>query len=130
METTIQFYDVGRHHDSLCAWMRAHKLPEPEPHILSDVGLIINNCAIGFLFKTNSKTCYIDNIVTNPLKKSGERHEALNMLLKNLDWMARKSGFEVITILTNTPEMDKRVGELGYKNHGAFSLFGKETGGI
>lgn len=108
--------------------MKRHDLAEPNKDLMSDVGLLINDAAMGFLFKTNSKVCFIDNLVTNKAKTSEERHNALNILLKNLDWMAKKSGFKAIQVLCDTPNMDKRLFELGYKSHGAWTLFFKLTG--
>lgn len=130
METSIQFYDHGRHYKKLCDWMQRHDLGNPKPELMSDLGLVINDTAIGFLFKTNSKMALIDNLVTNITKTAEQRHEALNILLKNLDCMAKRSGFLAIQILCDTKDMDKRLFDLGYRSHGAYSLFYKETGEI
>lgn len=95
--------------------------------MLSNTGLVVNDTAIGFLFKTNSKTAYIDNIVTNPAKTSQERDVSLAVLITNLGIMAKDSGFKLLTVLSNTSNMDKRLFTLGYKSSGAYSLYYKET---
>lgn len=131
METeTLELYSDNRHYETLCNWMNRHDLGSPEKEMLSDFGLVINDTAMGFLFKTNSKTCYVDNIVTNPSKSSDERNDALNLLIKNIEFFARKSGFKLVTILTNTGNMDKRVFAMGYRSYGAYSLFYKKLGEV
>lgn len=129
-EESIVLYNDKEHYDTLCTWMQRHDLQAPNPKMLSDFGMVVNKTAIGFLFMTNSKTAYIDNIVTNPVMKSQERHIALNLLLKNLEFAAKKNGYKLITVLSNQSDMDVRLFSLGFRSHGAYSLYYKEIGEV
>lgn len=130
MEADIQIYNNSDHYEMLCHWFIKRDLPIPKKEMLSDLGLVVNNTAIGFLFKTNSKTAYIDNIVTNPSMLSLERDNALKILLGDLILAAKKAEYSIITMLSNTPDMDNRLFKLGFSNFGIYSLYYKNIGGM
>lgn len=125
----IERYTHDKHYDMVKQWLFFRGMGVPEKDMFSSYGLCVNNAAIGFLFLTNSKQAYIDNIAANPEKTEAERDHSLTTLIKALELAAIEKGSTFVSVLANIPTMKKRFVWSGYKKHNDYSLFYKNIGG-
>lgn len=130
----IEPYDHGTHIARLTAWLGKHGISVPDRRLFSDLGFVVDNAALGFLFLTNSKQAYIDHVAANPDVPVEKRDLALTELFEKLESLAREKGVLLVTALASLPTMKRRFEGRGYKvhgTHGMFSLYYKTLeGGI
>lgn len=125
MTLYIKNYNHDDHYIMLEKWLNAKTLTIPPKSFFSDCGICVNNIAIGFLFKTNSKQAYIDHVAADPNSSYEDRQEALDFLFKYLEDIASKEGYEIITGLARLPTMKTRFEDNNYKIHNDYTLYYK-----
>lgn len=87
------------------------------PEVLPQTGVIVENdagvpvCA-GFIYKTDSKICWLEFIVSDPLSDTLERGRALDTLIDSLVSRAKQMEFSVMFTSSNHERLIKR-----YENH-------------
>lgn len=109
----------------LVKWLHQHEEPIPDADFFSDIGIVSNEKAIGFLFTTNSKSCYIDHVVADRECEPEEKDRALNELVSALQDIARHRGCRMITVLARIQAMHKRFTSHGFTPFGVFTLYYK-----
>lgn len=122
---TVAKYRHGAHYEMLRGWLAARNLQIPSQDLFSDCGFCVQNRAIGFLFKTNSKQAYIDHVAADPNCTSDERNSALNLLFDVLLDEAKSGGVRLVTALATLPAMKARFENLLFKPYGNFTLYYK-----
>ena len=118
-------YTHEKHYEPLKKWLAHRGIKIPPRAMFSDFGYCVNDTAIGFLFKTNSRQAFIDNIAANPEKSKPERDLALRALYKELEDEARRCGYLLVTTLSNLETMKSRFENTGYRPFGTVTLFFK-----
>lgn len=105
---------------TLIKWWKAWKWTPPMKDMLPENGtggiMVSSNgvdvCA-GFLYLTNSKTAWLEYIVSSRDYKESDRSEAIELLINTLNEIAKNKGFSYIyTSLKSKPLINK------YKNCG------------
>ena len=124
----VEKYDIEKHCLILKDWLTARKLTLPHEDLFSDIGFVVNNIAIGFLFLTNSKQAYIDHLATDPKSDKEERRVALDKLFETLEKTATDKGCLMITGLASMPAVRTRLDRGGYAHYGEFGLYYKVLG--
>ena len=92
-------------------------------------GIIIEKnkpIAVGYLYLTNSKMGYIDNLIADPNYKSKDRFDIIVKLIQACRQMAEELGILDIWAITNSKGIFQRCENLGYnitdKNHAIISI--------
>jgi hypothetical protein len=124
----IESYSNHKHYSMLVSWLKARGIAEPNASLFSNYGLVVDGIALGFLFKTNSKQAYIDQIATDPNSDPKGRDFALKVLIEELCSEAKQKGFKVITILASLDKMKTRLTELKFTRIGDYTLYFKNMG--
>lgn len=119
---------MAKHRGMLERWLAHYCVPMPEDDVMSDLGYVADNIAAAFLFKTQSKVCYIDNVAGDPDSIVEARNAALEEVLRKLELDAFNEGFKLITVLAKLPRMTARLERLGYRRHGDYSLYFRVPG--
>lgn len=122
-------YNHDEHYEMLCGWLSARGIPNPPKTTMSEIGYVVDDLAIGFLFLTTSKIAEIDNIAADPKVSAWERDHAIHFLLIALEHEAAEAGCHLVKVLGRIPTMKKRFDRLGYESHGEFTLYYKNLGG-
>ncbi len=95
------------------SWLIQRELPTFQDHFLPKTGFIIENTAVGFLYKTDSSFCWLEWVVTNPKANSTDRNKALDLIVSKLLEEAKSSGFKIVfTSLQDTGLIER------YSKHG------------
>ena len=92
-------------------------------------GIIIEKnkpIAVGYLYLTNSKMGYIDNLIADPNYKSKDRFDIIIKLIQACRQMAKELGILDIWAITKSKGILQRCENLGYnitdKNHAIISI--------
>lgn len=95
MSSRIREY-TPNDYSMLCSWWNTHKFPPPPEAIFPQVGVIIDECAAGFLYQTDSAIAWVEWIVVDPVCDKIKRRQALDLLIDELSALAKNKGFKVI----------------------------------
>ena len=107
---------------TLCSWCEQWPKWVPVPkHMLPENGtggfmVEKNNKPIvaGFLYTTNSKVAWVEWVVSDPTYRDSDRKEALELLIKGIENVAKNSGFQVILSIGRSRGLIEVHRKLGY----------------
>lgn len=116
----------GIHYGMISKWWKAHGMEAPKIHELPELGLIADDIAAGFLYKTDSSVCMIEALIANPEKPTGVRNEALDLVVTELCREAREMGFKKIYGFTRLESVLDRAVSHDFKSGGIWHLIAKE----
>lgn len=123
---TIDPYNHETHFPLLTDWLSRYGIKVPPRELFSDLGVVVDGCALGFLFEGgNSKTAYIDHVAADPGVTPAKRGLALDELFSYLEGAALRDGYVLVTALAQLPTMRKRFESRGYTRHGEYGLYFK-----
>lgn len=116
--------EVRRYKDSdyeiLKTWQETRNESMPSSDMLSDIGFIIEDTAVVFLYTTNSKIAYLETMITNPLAKN--RRIAIDSITYEALEHAKHIGVKLI-ISTSISESVISLSEYhGFKATGNYTL--------
>lgn len=126
----IENYDHGKHYDKMVDWLAHKGMAKPDPSFFPDVGYCVDGNAIGFLLKTNSRQCFVDQVAANPHAAPGERLRALNTLFELLEEKAKEAGCGLIASFTEIPRMKEEFLAHGYRALPRVVVFLKHFKGV
>ena len=101
-------------HPMVCSWWKAHSWPLIPIEMLPTTGVIVDDVAAGFLYKTDSKIAWIEFIVTDPVSDKAHRSEALDKLISSLSEEAKSDGYALIFTSVEHPKLLARNQEHGF----------------
>ena len=107
---------------TLCSWWELCPKWVPVPkHMLPENGtggfmVEKNNKPIvaGFLYTTNSKVAWVEWVFSDPTYRDSDRKEALELLIKGIENVAKNSGFQVILSIGRSRGLIEVHRKLGY----------------
>ena len=113
MEFNLRYVATCDYTDILCKWWEDWGWTPPPLDMLPDTGFILSNqfeediCA-GFLYKTDSKVCWLEYIVSDKKYKRDDRSRAITSIIDYLSKKAKEEDFKYIyTSLKNKPLIKK-----------------------
>lgn len=83
-------------------WLIDRGMKVFHPRVLPETGFIVDDIAAIFLFKTDSDSCYIENLVSNPHSDQAERDECIKQLLDTVLQEATRIGFKFAMAVTDS----------------------------
>ena len=98
MKLATRLY-TAKDYDILTTWWNAHGSYPPKPQHLSATGLIVeaggNPVCAGFLYKTDSKICVFEFVVSDPNAEKEIRDACLILLIEEIKTLASQE-YELI----------------------------------
>lgn len=70
--------------------------------------------AAGFLYLSNSKTAWLDWIISNPEYKEEDRKKSITILINSLEQVAKQQGYEIIISIARNKSLINIHKDLGY----------------
>jgi hypothetical protein len=106
-----KFYkeDLGQ----INGWLEARGWPVLTESVLPRTGFIVDETAVGFLYKTDSSLCWMEWLVTNPSAPSEHRDKALDGVIEHLTSEAKMWGARAVFTSVSDAGLIER-----YKKHG------------
>ena len=100
-------------YEMVCSWWSGHDWPSIPLTFLPTTGIIVDDCAAGFIYSTDSKICWLEFIVVDPKSDKTYRREALNTLMNEAAKIAKEMGHSAIFTSASHEGLIER-----YKNNG------------
>lgn len=112
----VERWDPERHRTVVLGWLRAHgiDLSKFDDRMLPQTGFVVDGCAVGFMYHTDSQLAFFDAIATDPTAPSSRRHAALDRLITALRDEARRSGYTAIAGTPSRPSLIARFARHGF----------------
>lgn len=73
------------------------------------IGFVVDGIAAIFLYQTDSKVCFLENMISNPEACPIQKDVALDLLLKEAFSLAKDLGYRVAYATTNNPKVITRA---------------------
>ncbi len=106
------------------AWYAARGEPSPAPDWFGR-GFTVPHVAAAFLYLTDSRRAYVEDVVTNPACSAEERHVALLELQTHIERVARDAGALYLVGWSHEADIAKRAGQCGYTDIGQYHGFAR-----
>jgi len=107
--------------DLLCGWWSDHGFTAPNRDFLPDnatSGMIAYDgrtpVVAGFLYETNSATAWVEWVISNKEYRGKERKALIQLLLTDLEDLARDKGFRFIFASNNNSFLIEHFKSIGY----------------
>lgn len=106
-------------YEMLVDWWKFWKFPAPPIEMLPDSGVIVNKDGIdicaGFIYFTNSKTCWIEFIVSNPnVRQKEDRREAITNVIDVLCSIGKNNGYTIAYTSLKNESLQNKYLECGF----------------
>ena len=92
----IRKIDLEKDYAILSQWLEGHSKPIFDKKLYSNSGFMVDEIVAGFLYKTNSSICFIENIISNPISEKNARRTAINTLFDEIIKEAKNEKFQMI----------------------------------
>ena len=115
---------TDRELDAVRGWYRARGLAVPVREWFGH-GFWVPGVAACFLYLTDSRRAYVEDLTTNPAESAAVRHVALLELGERLEQEARKAGVRYLVGWTQEEDVAERGRSGGYHPIGVFHGFAK-----
>lgn len=115
---SIRTFDFGKDYATICAWWDAHGSLCMKPEHLSQNGIIVEiesiPACVGFLYKTDSRLCAFEFVVSDPTLAKNIRDKALNFLILAAKEWTKINGFSLIYTSTSNQKYLSRLKAAGF----------------
>ncbi len=96
-------YSHNEHYETVKGWLAQKDIRISPKSMFSDIGFVVDNVAVGFLYLTNSGKSFIDQIAADPLVSKETRSTALDILINALSARAAEEGAQTVQTFINEP---------------------------
>lgn len=94
--------------------------------VLSRTGLIAPGVACGFLFATDSRICFLDFYISNPLAPKEERAAAFDEITRRLIEVAKERDYSLIFGASSHKSIQERCVKFGFTHQGSQEVYTME----
>jgi hypothetical protein len=110
----IRKIDLSKDYETLNKWLIGHNKPVLSRDLYSDSGFMINELVAGFLYKTNSSICLVENIISDPSSEKNERRRAINTVFETIVKEAKNLNFKMIFTAVELNSLHKNLIDIGF----------------
>lgn len=112
----IRKIDLDKDYETLSLWLKNHNKPSMNKDLFSDSGFMVDEIVAGFLYKTNSSICLVENFISDPTSKKNLRRAAINTLFKTIIDEAKSCGFKMMFTSVQLNSLHKNLKDLEFIN--------------
>ncbi len=116
-------FDPNRHGRMIQSWAGERGLAVPLDQ-LPNGGRIVEDVAVGFMYRTDSKVAILEGLVANPEAPDQLRDVAVDRIIGALFDMVRADGYERVWAWTAQPAVVERCRRLGFDEGRGTRIFG------
>lgn len=111
----------------LSIWWKGHGWEPIPKEFLPASGFIVEECCAGFLYRTDSKVCLMEWLISDPCSDSKGRSDALAKLIEALLEEASNYGFKAIHTSIKHPRLKDRLVSRGFTvaDEGMINMIGR-----
>lgn len=105
----VKRYQPELHQEQLISWYNQWNIPLECIELLPTTGLIVENVCALFWYETNSKVCFIENMICNKEAEETSRILGLNMVCKAVEEQMKQHGCKRIISFSQNPKVLQRA---------------------
>lgn len=120
--STIEPWDPERHRPLLAEWAALRGQGEPVWAAYPPTGAVVDGIVVGFLYRTDSTTAYLDSLTSDPRASAIRRGRAIHTLLRYLVGEAERHGSTVQVFSTGLAGVQGLASRSGFRCIGAGQL--------
>lgn len=109
---------------TLCSWWALWGVPKTPETVLPKTGFI-SDFAAAFLLKTDGPSCFIEELVCNPMSSRNERSAGITEAIETCIEHAKQDGFLKVCGLTNKGAVEHRVLKMKFARQGSYTLLSR-----
>ncbi len=110
----VQRFQAALHYATFCEWTLYYGIPALPIQFLPQSGFVIDDVAMGFMYRTDSKLAWIENLAANPTLPRETRTLGLDAVVAAIVDEGRALGFEVLIGYTNVGAVIERAVRHGF----------------
>jgi hypothetical protein len=96
------------------SWWEGWGWTPPPKDFLPNIGVVVNECAAGFLYVSNSKVCWVDWIISDKNYRGEDRDEIINMVLASLEEISKDYDAKFLYSLIKHEKLMEKYESMGY----------------
>jgi hypothetical protein len=115
----LERYNAFKHYEMISGWWKSWGQDPVSTGMLPNTGVVVEDMACAFLYRTDSDVCLIENLVTKKVESEEEkqtRDEAIDWAVQALCSIASESGYKAICAFTAIPQVVERGKKLGFES--------------
>lgn len=105
----IKLFDKEKDYKTIAKWWLEHDQIPCRIDLLPNIGYIVDDMVVGFLYLTDSKVCFFESIVSKKNSDKEQRREALDKLIDVIVNSAQEMGYENLIFHTLNPRLKDEV---------------------
>lgn len=109
----VAFYQPDQHNEMIRNWYEAWGM-EFDPSIMPATGIVMENVCAIFMYETNSKVCFLEGYISNPIIDKKVRDECLDHIADKMIKVAKDKGYEYAFIYSRHEVVAKRAIKHGF----------------
>jgi len=107
----VRFFDKEKDYNTIAKWWIEHdQVPCPKD-LLPNLGFIVDDLVVGFIYQTDSEIVFFESIVSKKDSDKEDRKEALNAIIDMSCKVSKEMGYSRLIFHTAYPSLK----ELGIK---------------
>jgi hypothetical protein len=110
----VERFQPELHYASFCKWTRWYEMTPLPLQFLPQSGFVVENVAMGFMYRTDSKMALIENLTANPMVPRVTATQGLDAVVEAIAAEGRSLGFEVLIGYTNVAAVIQRALRHGF----------------
>lgn len=111
----IRKINLDKDYETITKWLKLHNKPILNKELLSDSGFMIDEIVAGFLYKTNSSVCLVENFISDPASEKNARRIAINILFETIIKEAKDLNFQFMFTAVQLDSLYKNLINLDFK---------------
>lgn len=119
----IRSIDIDKDYNTISKWCESYNMIPYAKDALSDAGFIIDDICAVWLYKTNSKVCYMENCIANKEIDKSLRNEGIDILFNKVIDEAKNNGYKFMVSSSNLSNIiDRLTSKFDFKEFGRFTV--------
>lgn len=106
----------------ICGWYEVRGTPAPRYTSFPAIGMIEDEVAAGFLYRTDSDIGWLEGYISNPAAELRRRTDALTLLTAALLEEARSRGVRTVVALAKTRGIERLSSRFGMRRCGVYAM--------
>lgn len=104
----VKLFNKDEDYEKIAKWWIDHDQVPCPIDLLPNIGFIVDDMVVGFLYQTDSGICFVESLVSKKDTNKEERREALDKLMDSLVEVAEGMKYKKIIFHTLHPRIEEQ----------------------
>lgn len=114
----IRLFNKDKDYNTIARWWLDHEQIPCDINLLPNIGFIVDDIVVGFLYQTDSGVCFVESVVSDKKSKKEDRKKALDDMANALMNVAKEMNYKKIIFHTIYPSLkEQSLENWGFDNY-------------